>query len=113
MWPMIVTLGTLCTIVLLSAGSSHTRTTPAHHPHTLWRTLTLFQHCLPTLQLGLDPSKATVLGQMRPFLSKHFLSVAPVIARVPAERSQHAPKPNADEVAAVSACMPWWCQLHH
>jgi hypothetical protein len=38
---------------------------------------------------------------MAPLLSKHYLSVTPVMAVVPAERTRHAPRPNPSEVAHV------------
>lgn len=33
-------------------------------------------------ELGVDPQSVTILGQLPPFLSKHLLSVTPVIAQV-------------------------------
>lgn len=65
----------------------------------------LCSYSLPTLlmlQLGLDPSNVQILGRLGPFLSVHYLSVAPVLGRVPPQRELHAPTPSPDEVAAVS-----------
>jgi hypothetical protein len=52
-------------------------------------------------ELGIDPSKVKVLATLQPLLSKHMLSVTPVVAVVPAERTLHAPSPNVEEVEKV------------
>ncbi|MEW5297679.1 MAG: hypothetical protein WDW36_000870 [Sanguina aurantia] len=49
-------------------------------------------------ELGLDPATATVLLSLPPLLSKHYLSVTPVIATIPAS---FVPTPSPHEVAAV------------
>ncbi|GIM13101.1 hypothetical protein Vretimale_16262 [Volvox reticuliferus] len=49
-------------------------------------------------ELGLDPARVTVLACLPPVLSKHHLSVTPVIALVPADM---VPRPNPHEVAAA------------
>lgn len=49
-------------------------------------------------ELGLDPQLAAPLLALPPVLSKHFLSVTPVVATVP---NDFQPQPCADEVAAV------------
>lgn len=46
-------------------------------------------------------SSPQVLACLPPVLSKHFLSVAPIVARVPPSRAAHAPTPSPSEVAAV------------
>ncbi|KAL6769600.1 hypothetical protein ACKKBG_A31650 [Auxenochlorella protothecoides x Auxenochlorella symbiontica] len=51
-------------------------------------------------ELGLDPNSVRVLGCLGPVLSKHLLSVTPVLATIPA---RHAFHPNPDEVQAVFA----------
>lgn len=84
---------------------------PHHHLHDFPSLTTCCPSCVDApvaMQLGLDPSIPTVLGQLAPFLSKHYLSVTPVIARVPPSRDQHAPKPNPHEVAAVSRVVQEW-----
>ena len=50
---------------------------------------------LPQEELGLDPACVRVLGCLPPFLSKHLLSVTPVIAVIPPHQQFH---PNASEV---------------
>lgn len=47
-------------------------------------------------ELGLDPACVRVVGCLPPFLSKHLLSVTPVIAVIPAHQQFH---PNAAEVS--------------
>jgi peroxisomal coenzyme A diphosphatase NUDT7 len=49
-------------------------------------------------QLGLAQSDVEVLAVLPPFLSKHMLSVTPVVARIPAS---FQPRPNPAEVEAV------------
>ncbi|GLI59759.1 hypothetical protein VaNZ11_001717 [Volvox africanus] len=49
-------------------------------------------------ELGLDPACVTVLACLPPVLSKHHLSVTPVIALIPADM---VPQPNPHEVAAA------------
>lgn len=49
-------------------------------------------------ELGLDPASVNIVAQMPPFLSKHILSVTPVIGTVPSTLKL---TPNADEVNAV------------
>lgn len=49
-------------------------------------------------ELGLPPHTVQPLCNLRPVLSKHFLSVTPVVARLD---SSFVPCPNANEVQAV------------
>ncbi|KXZ41677.1 hypothetical protein GPECTOR_324g38 [Gonium pectorale] len=49
-------------------------------------------------ELGLDPSRVTVLGRLPPVLSKHHLSVTPVLALLSPDA---VPSPNPAEVAAA------------
>lgn len=49
-------------------------------------------------ELGLDPAIVKVLCKFPPLLSKHYLSVTPVVARIPAQVSF---TPNKDEVSDV------------
>ncbi|KAI8475372.1 MAG: mitochondrial nudix hydrolase 15 [Monoraphidium minutum] len=49
-------------------------------------------------ELGLDPSAARVVCKLPPFLSKHYLSVTPVVAQVPAD---FTPAINPAEVDAA------------
>lgn len=49
-------------------------------------------------ELGIDPAAVTVLGCLPPFLSKHLLSVTPVVGIIP---PQLRFSPNPTEVAAV------------
>jgi hypothetical protein len=49
-------------------------------------------------QLGLDPRAVTVLCCLPPVLSKHYLSVTPVVAVLP---PSFVPQPNPEEVAAA------------
>mmetsp|Transcript_39858 Transcript_39858/g.118675 ORF Transcript_39858/g.118675 Transcript_39858/m.118675 type:complete len:390 (-) Transcript_39858:356-1525(-) len=49
-------------------------------------------------ELALAPADARVLATLQPVLSKHFLSVTPVVAAVP---PCFKPTPNPDEVEAV------------
>eukprot|EP00879_Flechtneria_rotunda_P023793 GHRR01025192.1.p1 GENE.GHRR01025192.1~~GHRR01025192.1.p1 ORF type:complete len:126 (+),score=34.36 GHRR01025192.1:544-921(+) len=48
--------------------------------------------------MGLQPSDVQVLCKLAPMLSKHLLSVTPVVAQVPAD---FVPVPNPSEVDAV------------
>ncbi|KAL6745325.1 NUDIX hydrolase domain-like protein [Haematococcus lacustris] len=52
-------------------------------------------------ELGLPRAEVRPLTRLPPLLSKHFLSVTPVLGLIPAGRQQHAPRPNPDEVAEV------------
>jgi hypothetical protein len=78
----------------------HAPTQPA--PCRLWAIASPNPHSPPSpsppAQLGLDPSLVEVLCSVPPFLSKHFLSVTPVIGSVPAS---WVPQPNPAEVGAV------------
>ncbi|KAK9828939.1 hypothetical protein WJX72_002932 [[Myrmecia] bisecta] len=49
-------------------------------------------------ELGLDPAQCEVITELPPFLSKHRLSVTPVVAVVPLH---HRLQPNADEVEQI------------
>ncbi|GLC33718.1 hypothetical protein PLESTB_000108300 [Pleodorina starrii] len=49
-------------------------------------------------ELGLDPARVTVLCRLPPVLSKHHLSVTPVLALLPPDI---VPRPNPHEVAAA------------
>lgn len=49
-------------------------------------------------EVGLEPSQAVVRCSLPPCLSKHFLSVTPVVATIP---SDFQPRANPNEVAAV------------
>lgn len=49
-------------------------------------------------ELGIHPSSVTVVASLRPFLSKHLLSVTPVIGTVPADLRF---SPNPEEVESV------------
>ncbi|GFR49472.1 hypothetical protein Agub_g11533 [Astrephomene gubernaculifera] len=49
-------------------------------------------------ELGIDPARVTVLGSMPPVLSKHHLSVTPVMALVPPDL---VPTPSPHEVEAA------------
>ncbi|KAF5827734.1 hypothetical protein DUNSADRAFT_167 [Dunaliella salina] len=42
-----------------------------------------------------------VMTLLPPVLSKHFLSVTPVVGLVPPERAGHAPRPSSSEVEAI------------
>lgn len=52
-------------------------------------------------ELGMDPARVRVLGCLPPLLSKHLLSVTPVLGTIRARQAFH---PNPDEVARVFAC---------
>eukprot|EP00803_Ostreobium_quekettii_P011427 evm.model.scf_1198EXC.1 EVM.evm.TU.scf_1198EXC.1 scf_1198EXC:4690-8120(+) len=49
-------------------------------------------------ELGLDPNDVEVLGRLRPFLSRHNLSVTPIVGTIP---DNFSPEPNSAEVASV------------
>lgn len=49
-------------------------------------------------ELGIDPSAVSVVGRLPPFLSKHLLSVTPVVGTIPPDLSL---RPNRGEVASV------------
>lgn len=50
-------------------------------------------HCELQEELGIDPAAVTVVGCLPPFLSKHLLSVTPVIGVIPPHLQFH-PNPN-------------------
>ncbi|CAI5466752.1 unnamed protein product, partial [Closterium sp. Yama58-4] len=51
-------------------------------------------------EIGLHRSHVRVVTHLEPFLSKHLLTVTPVVALLP-RGFTFVPRPNADEVQAV------------
>ncbi|KAG0582715.1 hypothetical protein KC19_3G079700 [Ceratodon purpureus] len=51
-------------------------------------------------EIGLEPSHVRIVAVLEPFLSKHLLTVTPVVGIVP-EHHKFEPRPNAGEVDAI------------
>jgi 8-oxo-dGTP pyrophosphatase MutT (NUDIX family) len=51
-------------------------------------------------EIGLEPSHVKIVTVLEPFLSKHLLTVTPVVAILP-EHHKFEPRPNAGEVDAI------------
>lgn len=81
--------------------ASHPRFTP-HPPHP------------PCVQeeLGIDPSAVTVVACLPPFLSKHLLSVTPVIGIIP-PHLRFTPNPTEARAVDVLALLCWPVRAHH
>ncbi|XP_024375685.1 nudix hydrolase 11 isoform X1 [Physcomitrium patens] len=51
-------------------------------------------------EIGLEPSHVKIVTVLEPFLSKHLLTVTPVVGIIP-EHHKFEPRPNAGEVDAI------------